>query len=206
VERAPKVWGLATLAAVFAGLTLAASSGADSATTSQQIPGVLIGLGAAQRSLQVEYTNLQVPLCDTIVAVAPTVDETPASVTVTLTEQLAPPNTPNITCAAIELIYSTTVALPDPLNGRQILGLQLRGGGLFNDLSHGDMPNVVGMSPYDARLMLSPPSGGGSIIGLLDRHTRHPHNAALPTVVAQRPASGTRITPGHTIVVLNVAP
>jgi len=177
-------------------------------TVDSQIPGLLVGVGPGQRSLTVAWDNALAQGCGAP-TVTPSVVETGDSVSVVLTAQeTALP--PEDSCGGVGLMGTVTVPLTAPLGGRALEGLELRGGAFYRG-GGAMMPSLVGLSPYDARLMLSPPPGepaGASFadgpVGLVDHQTRH-SQAGLASVVAQRPLAGKAIR-RHMIVVLTVAP
>src|ERR1039458_8158142 len=185
-----------------------ASSAQSPATTDEQIQGWLIGVTPTQRSLTAGYLSGGCGFS----SVTPSVTETPVSVTVTLTAQSVV-QPPGVACPANLLVESTTAALAAPLGGRAVYGLELQGGAFGVLRLAVAMPSLVGLSPYDARLMLTHPPGDlagqpfGSAgpVGLVDHHTRHSRTGALAMVIAQRPLAGKPMR-RHMIVVLTVAP
>jgi hypothetical protein len=191
----------------------AASSVAQGTTTQAPISGLLLAVGPAGRSLTVAYTDADVHGCG-LFGVSPTVVETAASVTVTLTATVGV-LPPGVACAADLVGIGQTVVVPlsAPLAGRAVEGLALQGGVFdwYGEVAAPTIPSLVGLSPLDARLMLSPPPGvapgepfGFGPVALVDHSARHAGARALPTVVAQKPAPGTPIRRGM-IVVLTVA-
>jgi hypothetical protein len=189
----------------------AASSGAQGATTQEPISGQLLAVGPAGRSLTVAYPGAAMQGCG-LFGVAPGVVETAASVTVTLTATVGV-LPPGVECADGLVGGTVVVPLAAPLAGRAVEGLALQGGAFdFYGGSVGPtIPSLVGLSPLDARLMLSPPPGalagepfGFGPVALVDHTARHAGARALATVVAQKPAPGTPLRRGL-IVVLTVA-
>jgi len=187
----------------------AASSAQSPATTDEPIQGWLIGVGPTQRSLAVAYRDGGCGFS----SVTPLVTETPVSVTVTLTAQSVV-QPPGASCPAVAWDATLTVALAAPLGGRAVSGLELQGRAFgVPPLPTGAMPSLVGLSPYDARAMLTHPPGvpagqpfaGGGPVGLVDHHTHRSKTGALPMVIAQRPLTGKPIR-RDMIVVLTVAP
>ncbi len=211
---APRSFAL-PLAAI--GLLLVFTGGSSSAdapqTIDSQIPGLLIGVGPAQRTLTVGWNNDDVEGCGTPV-VTPSVVETAGSVTVTLVAQdgVLPAG---VACGGVGLAGTVTVALAAPLAGRSVEGLQVQGGAFDWYGSGGGgstMPDLVGLSPYDARLMLSPPPGTptgrpfrNGPVGLVDHYASDLRAGALASVVSQKPLPGKPIR-RDMIVVLKVAP
>lgn len=188
----------ALAAAALLGLGPALSSASPTDTVSQQIPGVLIGVGANQSSLLVRYNNSAIPDCGTIVGMEPSVTATATSVTVTLTAEVSGENS-LYPCAGVGLGYIGAVPLPGPLDGRAINGLQLVGGAFQS--GSGMMPSLVGLAPSQARLLLTYP--GNPLVGLVDHRLHDRTSTTRPTVIAQRPAAGKPIRRG-TIVVLTI--
>ncbi|HLW95785.1 MAG TPA: PASTA domain-containing protein [Solirubrobacteraceae bacterium] len=196
---------LITLLASGAALVLALSAtvavGATSATMTEQVTGTLTGVGAGQRSLDVVYDNAHVVGCG-ISAVTPTVTETNTSVDVTLTAQV---NTlpPDVACPAVLIRQAITVPLSHPLGGRHVEGLTIRGGALaLTTIEPRRMPSLVGLSPRDARLMLS--AGPPPLLGLVTHDVRG-SGAGLARVISQRPAAGSAFPASGGIVILTVA-
>jgi len=187
---------LAVAALLALGTGLSSATAID--TVSQQIPGVLIGVGANQRSLLVGYTNSTIPGCGTIVGMEPSITETATSVTVTLTAEVSGEEF-QYGCAGVGLIYTGAVPLPGPLAGRAINGLRLVGGAFQS--GSGEMSSLVGLAPSDARLLLTSP--GSPFVGLVDHRLHGRRSNRPPTVIAQRPAAGKPIRRG-TIVVLTI--
>lgn len=192
-------------------LTSALSSAQSPATTDQPIQGLLIGTGPKQKTLLAQYNNSTVVGCG-ILGVTPSVTETTASVSVSLIAHVGvlPPGEG---CADSLVSGTVAIPLPAPLDGRTVNGLQIQGGAfaLFPGLRM-PMPNLIGLSPHDALLMLSPPPGVppgqpfvGGPVGLVEHHTHHSHPATLASVVAQRPAAGDAMH-RHMTVVLTIAP
>ena len=171
--------------------------GADAA--SLPVQGTVVGVGAHQRSLFVTYSNMTLPGCDQILSLAPSVVESNASVSVTLMAEVSQGLSD---CQGVA--GTVTVPLSKPLAGRAIEGLQILGGAFdavpthLGDRAH--MPSVVGLNPRDARLLLT--NHGEPSIGGLVAHRSRQH-AALPTVIAQRPAAGDVLST-NTVVVLTV--
>jgi hypothetical protein len=190
----------------------AASSSAQGTTTTQEpIGGLLLAVGPAGRSLTVSYTDAGIQGCG-LFGVAPAVAETAASVSVTLTATVGV-LPPGVSCADDLVGGTVVVPLAAPLAGRAVDGLALQGGAFdwYGEVAAPTIPSLVGLSPLDARLMLSPPPGtpGGEPFGfgpvaLVDHTARHAGARALATVVAQKPAPGTPLRRGM-IVVLTVA-
>jgi len=190
---------------------IGASSNADAQqTVDSQIPGQLIGVGPDQRTLIVEWNNNDVQGCGTPV-VTPTVVETAASVSVTLTavdDALAP----GTSCGGVGLVGTVTATLAAPLAGRTIEGLQIQGGAFDQFRTRTEtMPDLVGLSPVDARLMLSLPPGvpkgqlfNDGPVGLVDHYVRQSHAGVLASVIAQQPKPGKPMRRGM-IVILRVA-
>jgi hypothetical protein len=188
----------------------AASSGAQGATAQEPISGMLLAVGPSGRFLLVAYPGAADQGCG-LFGVAPEVAETAASVTVTLTATVGV-LPPGVACADGLIGGTLVVPLAAPLAGREVEGLALQGA-VFDSFSGGGptIPSLVGLSPLDARLMLSPPPGvtpgepfGFGPVALVDRNARHAGARALATVVAQKPAPGTAIHRGM-LVVLTVA-
>jgi hypothetical protein len=193
VRRGLLILSLALAAVV---VSASASTGALADTVSYQaVPGQLLGVGPGQRSLQVA-ARTEWGGCESLAGVEPTVSETATSVTVTLAEEVSEPTlSPGVACPAIAIIETTPVTVPlaAPLAGRAIEGLQLEGAGCsvlpFETASHPvTMPDLVGLSPRDARLLFTAPTP--AVAGLV-AHRVHRGNHSRPVVVAQRPAAGT---------------
>jgi hypothetical protein len=194
-------FGLAALLGVLV-LEAASSSALDAQTASIQVPGTLVGIGPQQRSLIVTYTNGSLPDCDQILSLTPSVVETTSTVSVTLSAGFSVPGEGALN--ACPLVFGTvTVPLSAPLAGRAINGLQLVGGAFqaVHEVGPG-MPDLVGLAPRDARLLLTNP-GTPIVGGLVDHRVRARDGSQLPTVIAQRPAAGKPFGP-HTFVVLTV--
>jgi hypothetical protein len=191
-------------------LLMAASSSADGTQTiDTPIPGLLIAVGPTQQTLTVAWNNARAQGCGSLV-VAPSVVETATTVTVQLIAQVTQPVPAPETCAGDAEFGTLTATLASPLAGRAVNGLQLTGGALYSDYGPGaTMPSLVGLSPYDARMMLSPMPADKRVpwgpVGLVDHHSGHVPGGALATVIAQRPVAG-RLLPHRVIVVLTVAP
>jgi hypothetical protein len=193
-------------------LSGASSGGAQSpATTDQQIPGALIGVGPTQRTLIVEYTNEELLQGCGVLGMTPSVTETADTVSVTLTAHVGV-LAPGTFCGDSGHVWTATVPLSAPLGGRSVLGLGLQGAAFYSGAPPPTMPNLVGLSPRDARLLLSLPRGipagqpfGVGPVALVDHHTRHSTTGAPALVVRQRPIAGTPIR-RHMLVVLSVAP
>jgi hypothetical protein len=181
----------------------------------KQIPGQLASVGANPHSLVVKYspsvpyTSTTFPFsdCGNVVGVQPSVTETATSVTVTLTAEVT--EEMNGICALPGLTSTVAIPLPGPLAGRTINGLHVEGGaygqsqpssGPLPSGSSPSTPSLVGLSPRDARLLLSNP--GKPRVELVI-HRTHRRSGNLPTVVAQRPAAGKPMRHG-TLVVLTV--
>ena len=191
----------------------AASSGAQGTTTQAPISGLLLAVGPAGRSLTVAYTDAGVQGCG-LFGVSPSVVETAASVSVTLTATVGV-LPPGVACAddLVGLGQTVVVTLSAPLAGRAVEGLTVQGGVFdwYGEVAAPTIPNLVGLSPLDARLMLSPPPGtpagepfGFGPVALVDHTDRHAGARAHATVVAQKPEPGTPLRRGM-IVVLTVA-
>lgn len=198
-----------------AGLLAAAAApgGAQGTTTQAPISGLLLAVGPAGRSLTVAYTDAGVQGCG-LYGVSPSVVETAASVSVTLTATVGV-LPPGVACAddLVGLGQTVVVPLSAPLAGRAVDGLVLQGGVFdwYGEVSAPTIPSLVGLSPLDARLMLSPPPGvapgepfGFGPVALVDHNARHAGARAFATVIAQKPAPGTAIHRGM-LVVLTVA-
>jgi hypothetical protein len=188
------------------------SSGAQGATTAQEpISGLLLAVGPAGRSLTVAYTDAGIGGCG-LLGVTPAVVETATSVSVTLTATVGVLQ-PGVECAD-DLVFGTVVVpLAAPLAGRAVEGLELQGGVFdwYGGNGRPTVPSLVGLSPLDARLMLSPPPGistGESFafgpVALVDHTARHASARVLATVTAQKPAPGAPLRRGL-VVVLTVA-
>ncbi|HEX4034700.1 MAG TPA: PASTA domain-containing protein [Solirubrobacteraceae bacterium] len=189
--------GVALIIALAAG----AAVGAAPATVTEQVIGTLTGVGKNQRSLEIYYDNTHVTGCG-IVSVTPTVSETSASVDVTLSAQV---NTlpPDVACPAIVIGHAITVTLAQPLGGRDIDGLAVRGGALtLTTVGPRQMPSLVGLSPHDARLMLS--SGPPPLVGLVT-HAVAGRGRGLARVTAQHPRAGAALPTRGSTVTLMVA-
>jgi hypothetical protein len=190
-----------------------ATSAQGDATVSGPLHGNLLGVGPDQGSLIVGWDESDAPGCGVVNgSVTPSVIETAESVTVTLTAE-AYANPPNTVCPLPAGFGTITVALAAPLGGREITGLGIQGGGYGQGSAPPiRIPNLVGLSPVDSRLMMSSPRGipagqsfsGVGPVGLVDHHT-HVSRGALAMVVAQRPRVGEPIR-RHITVVLTVAP
>lgn len=191
-----------------------ASTAAEGDTTLQeQILGVLVGVGPNQRSLIVEYFNANNSGCG-IDGVTPTVVETERSVAVSLAaaEEVLPPGAG---CAAAVVGTSSplTVPLSAPLDGRAVTGLRVLGGALappgMAGVAGPSVPGLVGLSPLDARLILTPSPdvpGNQHPFAVIVRHTHHAGVGPLPRVISQRPAAGKPLHGQHMTVTLTVAP
>ncbi|HEY6476079.1 MAG TPA: PASTA domain-containing protein [Polyangia bacterium] len=192
---------LATGAALILALAATAAVGATSSAMTEQISGTLTSVGSGQRSLDVYYDNAHIGGCG-ISAVTPTVTETSTSVEVTLTAQV---NTlpPDVACPAVLIGQALTVPLSHPLGGRDVEGLTIRGGALaLTTIEPRRMPSLVGLSPRDARLMLS--AGPPPLVGLVTHNVRS-SGTGLARVISQRPAAGSALPTRGGIVVLTVA-
>ena len=195
------------LAVATAGLlALAGATGAQGdATLSGTLHGFLLGVGPGQRSLVLGWDDSQGPGCGIVGgSVTAAASETAESVTVTVTGQgfVVPPGA---ACASVLEVGSVKVALVSPLDGREVIGLTIHGQGVepvFGGVPTVQMPNLVGLSPLDARLMMT---SRGGLVGLVDRHTHRSRNGALAMVVAQRPGPGAPIR-RHMVIVVTVAP
>jgi hypothetical protein len=191
---------LTVLLGVSAALILALAGGetVGAATTlSEPITGALVAVGSDQRSVEVRYDNAQISGCG-ILSVTPAVTETQTTVAVALTAQVGvlPPDT---ACAAILISATISVPLSKPLAGRAVEGLALHPDGF--GLVPGRMPNLVGLSPRDARLMLS--SGPPSSVGLVDHYVARAGGPAR--VISQRPRGGAPRPHPHGVVTLTIA-
>jgi hypothetical protein len=192
---------LATGVALILALAATAAVGATSSSMTEQITGTLTGVGTGQRSLDVYYDNAHIGGCG-ISSVTPAVTETNTSVQVTLTAQV---NTlpPDVSCPAVLIGQAITVPLSRPLGGRDVEGLTIRGGVLaLTTIGPRRMPSLVGLSPRDARLMLS--AGPPPLVGLVTHNVRS-SGAGLARVIAQRPAAGSALPARGGIVILTVA-
>jgi hypothetical protein len=176
------------------------------ATLQEQIPGVLVGVGPTQQSLIVEFSNAHISGCG-ILSVTPSVVETSGSVAVSLeaTEDVLAPGE---ACPLALVEATVTVPLSAPLDGRAVTGIHV-GSGALGPGSAG-LASLVGLSPRDARLMLTPPGDGvppnQHPFGLIVHHTHHAGAGPLPRVIAQQPAAGKPLHGQHAIVILTVAP
>jgi len=189
-------------------LTRPPGSSAQNATTiSAQAHGTLIGVGPGQRRLIVEWTNTGLPGCG-VYGVTSSTTATSTSVTVTLTAQVdvLAPGTP---CGGVGQFGSVTETLAAPLGGRAINGVQLLGGAFLLPRQGAlTMPDLVGLSPNDARIMVTQPDipARDRVIARVVIHRRHAKTTRrLARVIAQRPAADKPIRP-NTTVVLTVAP
>jgi len=191
---------LVTGAALILTLVASAAVGATSSTMSEQITGTLTGVGAGQRSLEIYYDNTHVSGCG-ISSVTPSVTETSTSVDVTLTAQVGT-LPPDVACPAVIISHSITVSLSHSLGGRDVEGLTIRGGVLALTVGPRRMPSLVGLSPRDARLMLS--TGPPPLVGLVTHDVRS-SGAGLARVIAQRPRAGAALPTRGGIVTLTVA-
>jgi hypothetical protein len=200
------------LAAGLAAAT-AASSGAQGTTTQVPIEGLLLAVGPAGRSLTVAYTDAGAEGCG-LFGVSPSVVETTASVSVTLTATVGV-LPPGVACAddLVGLDQTVVIPLSAPLAGRAVEGLALQGGVFdwYGEVMAPTLPSLLGLSPLDARLMLSPPPGtpagepfGFGPVAFVDHTARHAAARALATVVAQKPKPGTPLRRGM-VVVLTLA-
>ena len=192
---------LATGAALVLALAASAAVGATSSTMSEQITGTLTGVGTGQRSLDVYYDNAHIGGCG-ISSVTPAVTETSTSVEVTLMAQvnILPAD---VACPAVLIGQAITVPLSHPLGGRDVEGLTIRGGVLvLPSIGPRRMSSLVGLSPRDARLMLS--AGPRPLVGLVT-HNVHSSGGGLARVIAQRPAAGSALPARGGLVILRVA-
>ena len=103
------------------------------------------------------------------------------------------------------MIGTTTVTVPlaAPLEGRAIEGLRLQGGGCsvlpFETASHPvAMPDLLGLSPRDARLLFTAPTP--TVGGFVD-HRLHRGTNLRARVIAQRPAAGKPCREGRIVAV-----
>jgi hypothetical protein len=187
----------------------ASSSAQGTVTVAEQAQGALVGVGPDQRTLIVAWTDQDFGGCG-VFGVAGSAAETADSVSVTLVAQVGV-DEPGSACGAPGQFGTVTVTLAAPLAGRAVKGLQLLGWAFSqynNTIAGFRMPKLAGLSPHDARFMLTLPSlpiGERPIGGLVDHHTHHSKTGALAMVVAQRPLAG-KLIRRHTIVVLTVAP
>ena len=195
---------------------LGTSSAQGDATVSGPLSGSLLSVGPNQRSLIVGWEDSQGPGCGIETdSVSASATETAASVSVTVAAQwIVDP--PGVACPLSLDVGTVTVALASPLDGRRVDGLTIQGQGFAVQWRRQPppMPNLVGLSPLDARLMMTNPVGvvhgetfsGVGPVGLVDHHTHHSRTGgAFAMVVAQRPLAGKPIR-SHMTVVLTVAP
>jgi hypothetical protein len=195
------------LVAATAGLLalLGASGAHGDATTTGTLHGFLLGVGPGQRSLMVGWDDSRGPGCGVLSgSVTASASETSESVTVTVTAQ-GIVLSPGEACPSVLEVGRVNVALASPLHGRDVMGLTIQGQGFepnLGEIVQTRLPNLVGLSPLDARLMMT--SGVGTV-GLVDRHTHRSRSGALAMVVGERPQPGTPIR-RHMVVVLSVAP
>ena len=192
---------VAFAAAVTCGVVSSVAEG--DATLQESIQGLLVGVGPTQTSLTVEYSNAHISGC-VILSLTPSVVETADSVAVSLE---ATEDTPTFACAADLRFGTITVPLAAPLDGRAVTGIQVRGGAVQPIAAA--LPSLAGLSPLDARLMLTPAAdvpANQHPFGLIVRHTHHAGTGPLPRVIAQRPAAGTKLLPEPVLIIVTVAP
>ncbi|HLW94186.1 MAG TPA: hypothetical protein VKS25_02300 [Solirubrobacteraceae bacterium] len=188
------------------------SSAADGDTTLQQpLQGVLVGVGPTQQSLIVQYNNEDVAGCG-ILGVTPTVVEGTDSVQVSL-EATVDVQPSAVACATVLVVATISVPLPAALDGRAVTGIQVLGGALAAPAipaapgaAGPGMPSLVGLSPHDARLMLTPARALPHPYELVVHRTHRAGAGALPRVIAQSPMAGSQLRRQPTVVVVTVAP
>jgi hypothetical protein len=189
-----------TALACFIGL--AAFPGAavsDPATLSFTWPGTLIGVGPHERSLLVHWVGDSgcAPAAPAPTVTAQAVEgPNSVAVTVTVTFALTEPPPPTNLCAGVGLSGTAVATLNTPLAGRTVTGVAIQNGGIQATFVVGPgsamMPNLVGLSPHQARLMMSnwpgSPPGSEGLGGVVARRIHR--REALPVVVAQKPQAG----------------
>ena len=187
--------------------------------------GYLESVGPTQRSLRIGYSGPRGPHACALIDPAATVEESAASVTVTMRQRdVSPPTPPGCQENEGAILGSLVVYLGAPLAGRNVLGLILVNGALSSAARGSWSPQpspyfplrvhrVIGLSPADAEAMLTFQDHSAPCC----IHYRQPQlriavrhigrtEGPVPVVVGQRPAPGAVISNYGSRIVLFVAP